>query len=369
MQNEFINWCCNHYFQLQGRYVIPGDQPAVRKPLLEWGLSLGWQVACGPRELVSHQAIADNTKSRAVCDQSCLMIHVHASGWRKAAGAVGASVMYHPKTQLCAQPAIPAVKLGALLSSSGKLFESKLCSCYRDLKVLVWGSWGQRGELVLCSMISSMISNPTPPTAMNKARGARPSCAVNAKDIPEHQHVPAKGTTANSVSLFTLLLAKCHYLLPTWARSQIFWSCRLGEETEDWFSYFFNAIPFLYRLTESVLGTGQLMQPGTIICSQFKTKFLLVPSQIAPSVKATLCGLCACCQPASPLHLLLGSLHPSFTHAHTPRPPRHTHSITSPLHVQAGGRYLPSATEQLLSRLCSLPTGVLLLQLLIPELT
>lgn len=44
-----------------------------------------------------------------------------------------------------------------------------------------------------------------------------------------------KGTTANLVSLFTLLLTKCHYLLPNWLGSQIFESCRLyllAEETE-----------------------------------------------------------------------------------------------------------------------------------------
>lgn len=35
------------------------------------------------------------------------------------------------------------------------------CSCYRNMKVFVWGSWDQREELVLCSMIS-IISSPTP---------------------------------------------------------------------------------------------------------------------------------------------------------------------------------------------------------------
>ena len=82
--------------------------------------------------------MAHSTESRAVCDQSCWVIHVCVWGWRKAAGAVGVSVMYHPKTQLGVQPAIPTVKLGALLSSSGKLFETKLSvQLLQDLKVLV----------------------------------------------------------------------------------------------------------------------------------------------------------------------------------------------------------------------------------------
>lgn len=52
-----------------------------------------------------------------------------------------------------------------------------------------------------------------------------------------------------------------------------------------------------------------------------------------------------------------------FTHSDT------CCTITGPLGVQAGGRYLPSVTEQPCSRLCSLTTGILLLQLLILKLT
>jgi len=70
--------------------------------------------------------MAPSTERRAVCDQSCRMIHLHARAWSKTSGAVGVSVMYHPNTQLCVQPANPTVKLGALLTSSGKLFENKV---------------------------------------------------------------------------------------------------------------------------------------------------------------------------------------------------------------------------------------------------
>lgn len=40
-----------------------------------------------------------------------------------------------------------------------------LYTCYRYLKVLAWHPWGERGEVVLCSMISS----PTFPSSVNKA--------------------------------------------------------------------------------------------------------------------------------------------------------------------------------------------------------
>lgn len=70
--------------------------------------------------------MAHTTKSRDHHDQSCQVIQVCAWGWSKAVGAVGISVMYHTKTQLCVLPAIPTVNLGALLSFSGKLFGTKL---------------------------------------------------------------------------------------------------------------------------------------------------------------------------------------------------------------------------------------------------
>lgn len=139
----------------------------------------------------------------------------------------------------------------------------------------------------------------------------------------------------------------------------------LGEETEDEFSYFLNAIPFLYRAIQSVQGTGQLMQPGTIICSQFKMKFLLVPSQIAPSVKATLCGL-ACQLPACLSSASASGVPASlfYTRTHTPRHTPHHH--WSP-ECAGWGRYRAAPLQAVLPA-CR-PAGVLLLQLLIPELT
>lgn len=95
-------------------------------------------------------------------------------------------------------------------------------------------------------------------------------------------------------------------------------------------------MPFLYRLTESELGTGWL--PGIIIvCSQFKMKFLiflfhflfhflilLVASQIVPCVKVTLCGL-ACQLPACPFSASAPGLCIPLLHTQT-----HTHHHWSP---------------------------------------
>lgn len=207
--------------------MIPGDKPAVRKPHLEQAWSLGWCVACGPWELVSHQDLAHSTENRAACDQSCWMILVHACRWSKAVGAVESVSCITSKPSLCVQPAFATVKAGGFAVIFWKALCDQInCSCYRNMKAFVWGSWDQREELVLCSMISS----PTAP-------------AVNTRDILKHQHNPAKGTTSKSVLLYTLLLVKCCYLLPTC--SQIFQSCRwflLGEETDDEFGYFLNAV-------------------------------------------------------------------------------------------------------------------------------
>lgn len=89
----------------------------------------------------------------------------------------------------------------------------------------------------------------------------------------------------------------------------------------------------------------------------------MVPSQIVPCVKVTLCGL-ACQLPARPFSASASGLPASLFYTL-----RHTPTIIGPLHVQARVRYLPSAAEQLLSRLCSLLAGALLSQLLILELT
>lgn len=72
--NAITAFCCKE------KYVIPGDRPEVRKPLLEW-----WK---------------------------CI----------KSAGTVEASVTHYPKMQLYGQPA----NLAALLSSSGKQSETEL---------------------------------------------------------------------------------------------------------------------------------------------------------------------------------------------------------------------------------------------------
>lgn len=174
---------------------------------------------------------------------------------------------------------------------------------------------------------------PRTPNSSEQSWDARSVCTVNAGNTPEHQYDPTKGTTANSVSRFILLLAKCHYLFPTWVCNQIFGSCRsylLEKETENYSSYFLSAISFLYKLIESALGTGWLVLPGTIIiCSQFKMKFLMVASQIVPCVKVTLCGL-ACQLPACPFSASAPGLPASLFYT-----PRHTPTITGPLCVQA----------------------------------
>lgn len=78
------------------------------------------------------------------------------------------------------------------------------------------------------------------------------------------------------------------------------------------------------------MGTGWLMLPGTIIiCSQFKMKFLMWPSQIVACVNVTLCGL-ACQLPACPSSASAPVL-PAFL-CYTCR---HSHH-RCPLCVQAG---------------------------------
>lgn len=112
-RNELIDTAIS-IFSCKGKNAISGDQPAVRKPLLEQGQSLGQRVASGTS--------GHGSQPQVVCSQSCRVNQVHAWGWSKATGAVGASITDHPKMQLCVQPAIPT----ALLLSSGKLSETEL---------------------------------------------------------------------------------------------------------------------------------------------------------------------------------------------------------------------------------------------------
>lgn len=123
--------------------------------------------------------------------------------------------------------------------------------------------------------------------------------------------------------------------------------------------------PF-FRVILSVPVTGWLIQPGTIICSQFKMKFLLVLSQIAPSVKASLCGL-ARRLPACPSSASASELPTSLFSAHTPPDTHPTVMVPHVCRLGAGTRHQPWSSSSPVCDPC--PAGVLLLQLSVPEQT
>lgn len=192
---------------------------------------------------------------------------------------------------------------------------------------------------------------PHTPNSSEQRWDARSICTVNAGHSLEHQYITAKGTTANSVSPFILLLAKCHHLFPTWVCSQIFWILKIiFIRRRNWKLMFIFSVPspFFTDVQRVHWAQGGSCYQGQLLFApNSKWNFLCRPPKLL-LVSTSLCVVWhASCQPVPSLHLLLCCLHSSVTHADT-QPPS-----LSP--VCAGRvRYSPSAAEQLLSRLCSL---------------
>lgn len=236
-----------------------------------------------------------------------------------------------PTLQLCSH----------LLESNLRL--SYLCSYYKDITELVWDLGGQEGELVLCSHKISW-------TKLWMWCGCR-----------RHSEHPCHRWYCKP-SFSVQLLGKFHCLLQIWIHCQILGSCRWQILDEGEISYFLNASPFLCRIIQTVLSTGCLEQAGTIIYSQFEGKFFLVASQRSPLVTTTLCDL------AASLFVLQICSWPSYvlllhTGLHTAQCHQSPAGWVTGTHCHHGVVPAPSV----LPAHCL--AGVLLLQLLIPELT
>lgn len=174
---------------------------------------------------------------------------------------------------------------------------------------------------------------PHTPNSSEQRWDARSIWTVNEGDSLEHQYIPAKGTTANSVSPFILLLAKCHHLFPTWVCSQIFWILKIiFIRRRNWKLMFIFSVPspFFTDVQRVHWAQGGSCYQGQLLFApNSKWNFLCCPPKLL-LVSTSLCVVWhASCQPVPPLHLLLCCLHSSVT--------QQTHSHhRCPLCVQAG---------------------------------
>lgn len=162
---------------------------------------------------------------------------------------------------------------------------------------------------------------PHTPNSSEQRWDARSIWTVNEGDSLEHQYIPAKGTTANSVSPFILLLAKCHHLFPTWVRSQIFWILKIiFIRRRNWKLMFIFSVPspFFTDVQRVHWAQGGSCYQGQLLFApNSKWNFLCGPPKLL-LVSTSLCVVWhASCQPVPSLHLLLCCLHSSVIHADT----------------------------------------------------